>query len=368
MKLLSLLLAFALSASAQTTSAPVVIKGEGCPLVFFLQFSPDGGELARGCAFGPIQLFDTATYKKSRTFRSEVDYTPGLKGFAYSPDGKTMATALGRGGALIWRADDAGKPVLTEGKPLNPFFGVDKVYALDKPLHVLVPPSPSSDQFDSVLSADYSPDGKLILTKHHNGHVKTWNASTWTLQSELPIGEKGNSILFTALAIAPDSKSFVIGDQSGLLHVWNLDSKSETRTVPAPGVSLPIVHLVFSPDGKTLVAIHQGKTAFDAVAMLWNTADWTAQSKPGFGAAAFSPDGRLLVLGGREIKLLDPASRNEIRTIKAPTVTRGEVLVGDTPDADRELPYSITALALSPDGATLAVGCPGSLRLLNLKP
>ena len=366
MKLLSSLLAFALSASAQTTSTPVVIKGEGCPVIALLQFSPDGSELARACMFGPFQLFDTATFDKSRTFRSEIDYTPALKSFAFSPDGKTMATA-GYKGALIWKTDDPGKPVLPEGKPLKPFFGVDEVYALDKPLHVLEPPPPSSDEFAKVLSVDYSPDGKFILTKHHNGQVKIWNASTWTLQSELTVGVKGNSILFTALAIAPDSKSFVIGDENGLLHIWNLESKSEIRTVPSPGGMVHIAYLTFSPDGKTLVAIHQGKTFRDSAAMLWNTADWTAQSMPGYGAAAFSPDGRLLALGGRDIKLLDPESRKELRTIKAPTITKGEVL-HDTPDPDREFPYAITALAISPDDATLAVGCPGSLRVLNLKP
>ncbi len=104
--------------------------------------------------------------------------------------------------------------------------------------------------------------------------------STWTLQSELTVGVKGNSILFTALAIAPDSKSFIIGDENGLLHIWNLDSKSEIRTVPSPGGLVHIAYLTFSPDGKTLVAIHQGNTVRDSVAMLWNTADWTAQSMP----------------------------------------------------------------------------------------
>ena len=295
MKLLSSLLALALSVSAQTTSTPVVIKGEACPVVALLWFSPDGGELARACAFGPFQLFEIATYDKSRTFRSEVDYTPALKSFAFSPDGRTMATA-GYKGVLIWKTDDPGKPVLL-GKPLKPFFGVDEVYALDKPLHVLEPPLPSSDEFASVLSVDYPPDGKFILTKHHNGQVKIWNASTWTLHSELTVGVKGNSILFTALAIAPDSKSFVIGDENGLLHIWNLDSKSEIRTVPSPGGLVHIAYLTFSPDGKTLVAIHQGKTFRDAVAMLWNTADWTAISMPGYGAAAFSPAGCWLLAG-----------------------------------------------------------------------
>jgi WD40 repeat protein len=366
MKLLSSLLAVALSASAQTAGTPIVIKGEGCPLIASLQFSPDGRELARGCAFGPFQLFDTATYDKSRTFRSEIDYTPSLTGFAYSPDGKTMATARGRGGALIWQTDDPGKPAQLD-KPLKPFFGVDEVYALDKPVHVLVPPIPSSDQFASVLSVDYSPDGKLIFTKHQNGHIKIWNASTWTLQSELTVSEKGNSALFTALAIAPDSKSFVIGGQNGVLYLWNLDSKAEIRSISSPGVPLPIVQLVFSPDGKTLVAIYRGKTPFDSVAVLWNTADWTPESKAGYGAAAFSSDGRLLALGGRDIKLLDPQSRKELRTLKAPKIMTGEVLPG-APDADQEMPYPIAALALSPDGATLAVGCPGSVRVLALKP
>ena len=367
MRLLTSLLVLALSAVAQTTSAPVVIKGEGCVVVAGLQFSPSGGELARECAVGPIQLFDTATYDKSRTFRPEIDYTPQLTGFAYSPDGKTMAIARNSTGASIWKADDPGKPVQFEGKPLKPFFGVDEVYALDKPLHVLVPPNPSSDQFASVLSVDYSPDGKLILTKHQNGHVKIWNASTWAPQGELVFSEKGNSALFTALAIAPDSKSFVIGDQNGLLHIWNLDTKSEVRTVPSPGGMTHIGYLTFSPDGKILVAIHQGKRPSDAVAMLWNTADWAAQSMPGYSAAAFSSDGKLLALGGRDIKLLDTASRNELRTIKAPVVTQGEVL-SDSAHPSQELPYSITALAISPDGATLAIGCPGSLRVLALKP
>jgi hypothetical protein len=50
--------------------------------VVFLEFSPDGRELARGCAFGPIEMFETADYKKARTFRPEIDYTPELTGFA----------------------------------------------------------------------------------------------------------------------------------------------------------------------------------------------------------------------------------------------------------------------------------------------
>ncbi|HVO63751.1 MAG TPA: hypothetical protein VMT53_22700 [Terriglobales bacterium] len=370
MKLLTTFLAFcAVSTWAQATSAPLVIKSEGCVGVVFLQFSPDGTELARECGFAPIQLFDTATYRKSRTFRPEIDYTPELTGFDYSPDGKTMATARNHSGALIWKADDPGKPVPHDGQTLKSFYGVDEVYALDKPLHVLQGPNPRGDDFASVLSINYSPDGKLLLTKHQSGQVKIWNAFTWELQSELTVSEKGNKALFSSLAIAPDSKSFVIGDQNGLLHIWSIESKSEIRAVRSlDGSGKIVANLVFSPDGKTLVAIHQGKRFNDGVAVLWNTTGWSAHSMSGYSSAAFSRDGQLLAVGGPDIRLFDPSGK-EVNAINIPAFTRGEVLPGSAgrPDAGEKIPCGVSALAFSPDGATLAVGCfEGTLRIVGL--
>lgn len=375
MKLLTAFLAFcALGAgagAAQTSSAPIVIKSDGCVGVVFLQFSLDGGELARACGFAPIQLFDTTTYRKSRTFRPEIDYTPELTGFEYSPDGKTMATARNHSGALIWKADDPGSRMPPNGQPLKSFFGVDEVYALDKPLHVLQAPNPPGDDFTSVLSINFSPDGRLILTKHLSGHVKIWNTSTWALQSELTVSDKGNSALFSALAIAPDSKSFVISDQNGVLHVWNLESKSEMLAIRSPdGAGKMVGNLVFSPDGKSLIAIHQGKRFSDGVAVLWNTTDWSAHSMSGYTSAAFSRNGQLLALGGPDIKLFDPSGK-EVRTIDVPAFTRGEVLHGfaDQPDAGEKIPCGVSALAFFSDAATLAVGCfEGTLRIMKLKP
>jgi len=108
------------------------------------------------------------------------------------------------------------------------------------------------------------------------------------------VSDKGSSALFSVLAIAPDSRSFVVGDQDGVLHVWNLDSKSETRAVSSPDVTgKMVVELVFSADGKILVAIHRGKKLTDGTAVVWNTTDWTSHTLSGYTAAAFSRDGRL---------------------------------------------------------------------------
>jgi WD40 repeat protein len=177
--------------------------------------------------------------------------------------------------------------------------------------------------------------------------------------------------MFSALAMAPDSKSFVISDQNGVLHLWNLNGKSEIRVIRSPdGGGKMVGNLVFSPDGKTLIAIHLGKRFTDGVAVLWNTTDWTAHSMSGYTSAAFSRDGQLLALGGPDIKLFDVSGR-ELRTMNVPAFTKGEVLPGfaDRPDAREKVPCGVSALAFSPDAATLAVGCfEGTLRIMKLTP
>jgi WD40 repeat protein len=158
--------------------------------------------------------------------------------------------------------------------------------------------------------------------KASQGHVKIWDTPSWTLQREFIVSDKGNNALFSVLAIAPDSKSFGGGDQDGVLHVLNLNSKSETRAVSSPdGGGKMVVNLVFSADGKILVAIHHGTKLTDGTAVVWNTTDWTSHTLSGYAAAAFSRDGRLLALGGPDIKLFDSASRKELRTIEVPLNT-----------------------------------------------
>jgi hypothetical protein len=60
MKLLTTFLAaLAIGVSAQLPANPIVIKREGCIAAMFLQFSPDGSELAQACGFAPVEMFDT---------------------------------------------------------------------------------------------------------------------------------------------------------------------------------------------------------------------------------------------------------------------------------------------------------------------
>jgi WD40 repeat protein len=394
---------FVFGALAQTATVPGVIKDE-CGMVLSLEFSPNGGELARFCFGYGVVLLDTANYRRARKFLSEMEHTPELREFAYSPDGTIIATVLGNS-AQVWNAADPGKPVPKE-KSLSDAY---VLYALDTPLRVLEVHNRAGDYKLNVSSIRFSPDGKLLITAHGNGHIKVWNTSSWTIERELiadpdqrldgirfsPDGKllitihanghvkvwntsswtvEGELIVadshLLGAAFAPDSKTIIIGDKNGVLHDWSLATRAEIRTLRIfEGVG-NISNVAFSPDGKTLVASYE--SARPSAVMIWNTADWIAQTESGYISAAFSKDGKLLALGGlSDIRLIDPDSRKQIRDIKLPEMRRGEVGTKeeDDPKAKEKVPCLVTTLAFSPIGDALAAGClEGTVRLVKMTP
>jgi len=408
---------FVFGALAQTPSAPVVVKDE-CTWVLSLGFSPNGGELARFCFGYAVALYDTTNYRRARTFLTETEHTPELLGFAYSPDGTAIVTVQGGYGVLVWNAADPGKLIPKEESILvkeKSILVVDELYALDAPLRVLearprgndtlnvlgIGFSPDGkllittyrndrvkvwntsswtvereliagpDQKVDALWTGFSPDGKHLLTMHPNGHVKVWNTSSWIVEAELTVTDSR----LTAAAFAPDSKTVMIADENGVLHHWSLATKAEIRTLRTlEGLrkGVPVSGLEFSPDGETLVA-----TTMMAArpVVIWNATDWIAQTETGFYSAAFSKDGKLMALGGQShIKLIDPASRKEIRDIELPDVmTLEEAALGNEnlPHAKEKIPCFVSALAFSPDGKTLAAGCrhpEGTVRVVKMTP
>jgi WD40 repeat protein len=305
--------------------------------------------------------------------------------------------------AEVWNAADPGKPVPKE-KSISDMY---VLYAVDTPLKVLEVHHRSGDDKLNVSSLRFSSDGKLLITAHKNGHMKVWNAGSWTIERELiadpdqrldgirfsPDGKllitmhanghvkvwntsswivEGELIVadghLLGAGFAPDSKTLIIGDKNGVLHEWSLATKAEIRTLRTFEGAGNISNVAFSPDGKTMVASYEKPRTV----MIWNTTDWTAEAESGYISAAFSKDGKLLALGGRsDIKLIDPDSLKQIRDIELPEMTRGEVGRSDkdAPDAEETIPCGVLTLAFSPDGDTLAAGrLEGTVRLVKMTP
>jgi WD40 repeat protein len=331
-----------------TASIPKVsVIKDGFVMEVFLRFSPSGRELVRIPQFGPVILSDTTNYKKARTF------SVGMRMVAYSADGTKMATAEGTDGARVWDA-------LVQGKRVQEAPG--ELYVLETPLQVLE--SPSKDSKQRVFWTEFSPDGKRLITTQANGHVKVWNTSSWIVEDDLTLTDSE----VRAAAVSPDSKTLVIGDVKGALHHWSFESKAKIKSALTHEPLGAVLGVVFAPDGKTLVTSHQSKSK--GTVGIWNTSTWVAQMEDGFSCAAFSKEGKILALGGHNIKLLDPASGKQIRTIELPEMTLGDFgpRFEKQPKADKKVPIQIRALAFSPDGTTLAAGCMGPLRLVEMNP
>jgi WD40 repeat protein len=348
---LLLLAVLASGSMAQTPSETTVIKN-GIGPVFFLRFSPSGRELARICQFGPVELFDTSTYNKARTF------PVGMRMVAYSADGTRIATAEGTDGARVWDAAAPGRRI-----PDSPQMVVGELHLLETPLQVLQ--APSRDAALRVFWTEFSPDGTRLITTQANGHVKVWHTSSWAVEDELTL----TTAEVRAAAFTPDSTTVVIGDTNGVLHHWSLENKAETKTWRTPFGA--ITGVTFAPDGKTLVTTHQ--SAAGRGVMIWNTATGIAQIESGFESAAFSKDGKILALGGSHIEMgeVAPASWKRTRSIDLPAMTLRETgrQSANVPNADMKIPVAVSSLAFSPDGRTLAAGSrDGTVRLVKLNP
>jgi hypothetical protein len=233
-----------------------------------------------------------------RTRRFAYDGRGGF-GAAFSPDGKYLVTAAGFQGMTLWDVA-AGRAAAQLPNPSN----------------------------NMGLSVAFTPDGaQFVATNWGNPGgggpcpVALWNAGK--REKVRGLDDDVNDTPFTALAVAPDGKTVALaagfGRRNEAPHVslWDLASGDEvgrveglvgvdpTRRNFGGGVFLA---LAYSPDGRTLAALVEGRVLLVEVAtgkvrgqLAYATAPEPPSARQGqavtFGALAFSPDGRTLAAG-----------------------------------------------------------------------
>lgn len=157
--------------------------------VISVAFSPDGKSLAAGCAQGEITIWDTATNK----IKMQLDATGSIPAFAWSGDGKLLASG-GIEGGRVW---DLVTGTSRELKPsLGATLGDVKASA--------------ADGESRINDLAFSPDGRFIageggLYKKDDKWLTKlilWDATTGELRHEW-LGLRG-------FAFTPDSKRLAI--------------------------------------------------------------------------------------------------------------------------------------------------------------
>jgi WD40 repeat protein len=362
--------------------------------------SPDGTTLAAGYRDGTIRLWDAATHRLIST----ATWTGAPLALAFTGGGKALAVA-GPAAVGAWNlsdhatitvrplADVAGQPPseLAGGHPVafSPdgatlaTGGDDGNVRLWNVATRQEIGAPMSSGLEPVRAVTFSSGGTTLAAASRDGTIQLWDVAT---RQEAGTTMTAGPAAVGALAFTPDGKFLAAGDAGGDVRLWSVATHGQLGATMATGA--PVRALSFSAGGTTLATAEgDGSAELWAFATRRQTGAALAATGSG-GVSALAFDAGILAAGGGNgtIELWDPA---RFRQSAAPVDTgrlapagggapavygaRGEIVAVGSGDRVRvwdlrtsqpagtaiTVRHTVTGIAVSPDGKTLAVSADG---------
>ncbi len=155
-----------------------------------------------------------------------------------------------------------------------------------------------------VWTAQFCPDGKKIVTASFDGNAEIWDANTGNVLFKL----KGHTNQVWSAQFSPDGKKIVTASRDSTSRIWNAVTGEQLLVLK--GHTSYVSSASFSPDGKNIVT-----ASYDGTAKVWDaTSGDSLLNLKGHHHevyfAQFSPDGKKIVTasGDSTAKIWDAAS------------------------------------------------------------
>jgi WD40 repeat protein len=327
-------------------------------------YSPDGKSIAVGTALG-VSIFDADSLVKTVS----VETPSAVNALAFSPDGSSLVTGLLDNSVITWNAGD--------GSMLKTYEGEKKVI------------EDAERAKEEVTAVAFSDDGSLLAAGSSEGFVNVWNTAdgsvvltlthhvlsitgvffsrdatavfSASLDGTVRLTQLSDGELVRAFggqavrqaALSPDGKTLATHDRNlygyyaGFVLLWDVESGKKLQTMKAGADDAYLNSFGFSPDGQSIAAAWtdysvQVWSATDG-SVLGTFEDLTPKTQLPedwyfvvYPVVQFSPDGKDLMWAGDDsLAFLSPDGANLVKK---------QVVAS----------HYIAAIALSPDGQTLA--------------
>jgi WD40 repeat protein/serine/threonine protein kinase len=307
------------AATGRPLSPPLRHKGT----VWRATFSPDGLRIVTASFDGTARVWDAAT---GQPVSPPLQHQFPVADAAFSPDGRRVVTASQDNTARVWDAG-TGQPVIPplqhRGSVWSAAFSPDGRRVVTAGGDVLAgsgslgkagearvwdagtgqPVSPPMQHQGPVIHAEFTPDGRRVVTASEDKTARVWDAATGQPVSP-PLQHQAGVV---HAAFNPDNCRVATASYDGTARVW--DAATGQPASPPLQDQVRLSRAEFSRDGRR-VATARG----DQTARVWDLVTGQPVSPPllhegSVNYVAFSPDGqRLVTAGGTAARVWDIAS------------------------------------------------------------
>lgn len=295
----------------------LLLKAHASPVVS-ASFSPDGRRIVTASHDATARIWDAGSGNEIAPLRG---HTLPVNSAAFSPDGRRIVTASLDSTVRIWDAEsakeicrlnaqgdfalrasfnpDGRRIVAALQSALIGLSGGDLNTAVIWDLHSQEMIQCMKGHERAVRCAQYSPDGRRIVTASEDKSARIWEATTGKEVGAL----RGHEASINSALFSSDGDQIVTASDDGTVRIWDAGSGEEIVCLKEEG---DVGSAAFSPDGRRIVT-----ACADAAARIWDAACRRCSALlTGYGGAvtsvSFDHDGKRVLTGSYDgARILD---------------------------------------------------------------